>query len=150
MGTKLARITILMPPDMHKTLLDAKQVTGQSMTGLIVELLGMGLPVVERMTAVFRSIKVSTEAERAKFRQSCDLAMDELDPLVRQSFEVFDKFLVQQAGSEESTAGQPADAPASPVGQAGDVSAPPSTNRGGTNTASCTDSLCKGVSSDAL
>lgn len=147
MATKLPRVTIVMPHEMHRTLTRAREATNQSMSSLVVEMLELGMPTLDRMADAFQSIRRASEKDRQKVRARCDEVLQELEPLAAESFRLLDGVLTEmEGGVTVPPTAEAGGAPATRLIAGAASHSPPSTNRGGTNHSPDDNALKKGVS----
>jgi hypothetical protein len=110
-----------------------REVTGQSISSLIVELLEVSMPSLDRMFESFRMIKQAELEDRNRFALQLVRAQQDLEPLISQAFSTWDSAcqIIDQVAAVAPPAppdGAPAPQPAPAAPQPG----PPFTNRGGT------------------
>lgn len=130
MPTKRPRVTVVMPVEMYGVLCGMKEVTGQSVSSLIVELLEVSVPSLQRLVDAFRPIKAAQLADRERISAALLQAQEDLQPLVQQAFSTWDSVhdVIEGAvGAAMATPGAPAR-----QSEPARASAAPATNRGGT------------------
>jgi len=123
-----------MPDDMYRVLCGMREVTGQSISALVVELLEVSVPSLDRLVEAFRPIKAAETLERARLGAALMQAQHDLEPLVAQAMGTWEAVhaVIGKAAGEAAAA--PRLAPLAPVEAAPPPTLrPPSTNRGGTN-----------------
>lgn len=130
MPTKRPRVTVVMPVEMYGVLCGMKEVTGQSVSSLIVELLEVSVPSLQRLVDAFRPIKAAQLADRERISAALLQAQEDLQPLVQQAFSTWDSVhdVIEGAvGAAMATPGAPAR-----QSEPARASVAPATNRGGT------------------
>lgn len=131
MPTKRPRVTVVMPVEMYGVLCGMKEVTGQSVSSLVVELLEVSVPSLQRLVDAFRPIKAAQLADRERISAALLQAQEDLQPLVQQAFSTWDSVHEVIEGAVGAAMAPPGAALARQPEPAR-ASAAPATNRGGT------------------
>jgi hypothetical protein len=79
MPTQNPRLTITLSPPLDAAVRRLSELTGQSKSSLIVELLDQARPVLERMAEVITVAKTATEDAKARMRSNLDEAQSKLE-----------------------------------------------------------------------
>lgn len=138
------RITITITPELHAVLRRLSELSGQSQSGIVGELLGESVPVFERMVTVLEAAqKLKAEAERGteelkaglidaqqKLERQMGLMLHDLDEGFRPILEAAEK-VDRRAGRAADVRGaragvRPAKASATPMSNRGVTPHPPS------------------------
>lgn len=145
MATTKPRITVTLTKRQHEVFTSISSSSGQSMSGLIGEIIELSMPTFERMATTFQKLRATQDRERAKVAQVLDEAQNALEPIALAAVGQFDLFMgkldAELAGSpnERSESPKPASAALAPT-----------TNRGATpkraKTAKPTAATVSGVS----
>ena len=145
MATTKPRITVTLTKRQHEVFTSISASSGQSMSGLIGEIIELSMPTFERMATTFQKLRATQDRERAKVAQVLDEAQNALEPIALAAVGQFDLFMgkvdraVGDVGPQRSEDGT---APA--------ARSAPTTNRGATpkraKTAKPTAATVSGVS----
>lgn len=92
MPTKNPRLTITMTPSLSVQLRTLSDLTGNSQSSLIAELLEGSGPVFDRMIEVLQAARNAKEAMRGKVAQDLDVAQVKLEKQLGIVMETFDTF----------------------------------------------------------
>lgn len=79
MPTQNPRLTITLSPPLDAAIRRLSELTGQSKSSLIVELLDQAQPVLVRMAEVISAAKTATEDAKARMRSNLDEAQSKLE-----------------------------------------------------------------------
>jgi len=129
MPTAKPRITITLTEQQHHVLQSLSDLQGESMSGIVVDLLETALPVLERVGAILQAAKDAPASAKQKLRESLDMAEAGMLPMASGLINQLDLLTEVAGGGATGTAAPPrATKPAAKKGK------PPSTNRGVRNT----------------
>lgn len=86
------RLALTLPQHRYDLLKRLGELTGSSMASTVTELLDECYPVLERVVMALEVAKNASESAKAGFRESCDKAIQELEPyrdVVSNQFDLF-------------------------------------------------------------
>lgn len=126
MATSKPRITVTLTKRQHEVFQSLSASSGQSMSGLIGEIIEVSMPTFERMAATFQKLKASQDHERSKIAQALDEAQSALEPIALAAVGQFDLFLGRIESGISTACAERNDAPTVEM----DATQPPSANRG--------------------
>lgn len=133
MATLKPRVTVTLSEPLNTTLRALTAATGQSISGLICEILESSEPILKRMAETFAHVKAMTDQQRERFKQAMEDAEDTFSPLASQVVGQFDIFAsnLEEAAAPTGRGAQrlPGGAVSSPKSNAKN-SKTPLTNRG--------------------
>lgn len=109
------RLALTLPEHRHDLLKRLAALQGVSMASVVTELLEECYPVLERVVVALEMAKSASESAKAGLRESCDKAIEELEPyrdLVSAQFDLFMVEITQQVqGAADATGDAPRAAP---------------------------------------
>lgn len=92
MPAKNPRLTITLPPALHATLRRLSELTGNSQSALIGELLEGSVPVLERTCVVLAAAKEAKDAIRGKLADDMEAAQAKIEQQLGLALGEFDQF----------------------------------------------------------
>jgi hypothetical protein len=104
------RLALTLPEHRHDLLKRLAGLQGVSMASVVTELLEECYPVLERVVLALEAAKTASESAKAGLRESCDKAIEELEPyrvLVSDQFDLFMDGITRQIQDAEAPATQP-------------------------------------------
>lgn len=87
------RLALTLPEHRHDLLKRLAALQGVSMASLVSELLEECYPVLERVAVALEAAKTASESAKSGLRESCDRAIEELEPYRDQFMDQFDLFM---------------------------------------------------------
>lgn len=99
------RLALTLPEHRHDLLKRLAALQGVSMASVVTELLEECYPVLERVVVALESAKAASESVKTGIRESCDKAIEELEPYrvaVADQFDLFMDGLTRQIQGEAS------------------------------------------------
>lgn len=128
MPTKRHRITVNLPDHMSEVLAGMRELTGQPTSALIVDLLELSLPALDRMSAGMRELKAEHVRENVRIGASLSQAQRDLQPIAEEACKgLHDRVLGDQGEPVKPTLTRQRKVGAG-------AHNPPSSNTGGTTT----------------
>ena len=127
MATTKPRITVTLTKRQHEVFTSISASSGQSMSGLIGEIIELSMPTFERMATTFQKLRATQDRERAKVAQVLDEAQNALEPIALAAVGQFDLFMAKVDAEFDAT-----DPQRSEDTDAANSACAPSTNRGAT------------------
>lgn len=100
------RLALTLPEHRHDLLKRLAALQGVSMASVVTELLEECYPVLERVCVALETAKTASESVKTGIRESCDKAIEELEPYrvaVSDQFDLFMDGLTRQIQGEAST-----------------------------------------------
>lgn len=100
MATNKPRITLTLEPRQYEVLRSISDSSGQSMSGIVADLIEASQPILERMAVTFQKLKQVKEVERSSLLQAMDDAQAAFEPMAQEVIGQFDLFMerVEKAG----------------------------------------------------
>ena len=138
--TKKPRITVTLTEHQHRLLTAISESSGQSMSGIVGELLEVSVPTFERMAITFQKLRQATDFDRQRMVDAMTSAQDALEPIARSAVDQWDLFLGKVEGAVRDE-GDPARGDASSCTAPADA---PPTNRGATPSPATTPKTRRG------
>jgi len=109
------RLALTLPEHRHDLLKRLAGLQGVSMASVVTELLEECYPVLERVVVALEMAKSASESAKAGLRESCDKAIEELEPyrdVVAAQFDLFMGEITRQVqGASDATGDAPRAAP---------------------------------------
>ena len=99
------RLALTLPEHRHDLLKRLAALQGVSMASVVTELLEECYPVLERVVVALEAAKSASESVKTGIRESCDKAIEELEPYrvaVADQFDLFMDGLTRQIQGEAS------------------------------------------------
>lgn len=99
------RLALTLPEHRHDLLKRLAALQGVSMASVVTELLEECYPVLERVVVALETAKSASESVKTGIRESCDKAIEELEPYrvaVSDQFDLFMDGLTRQIQGEAS------------------------------------------------
>ena len=97
MATKKPRLTITLDPDLSESLRRLSELTGNSQSSLISEMLSGSGPVLEKMITVLEAAQVAKDAIKGRITRGLDDAQGKFEQALGLAFDGFDDiFRIQQ------------------------------------------------------
>lgn len=100
------RLALTLPEHRHDLLKRLAGLQGVSMASVVTELLEECYPVLERVVVALEAAKSASESAKTGLRESCDRAIEELEPYRDHFIDQFDLFMdgiTRQARGAEAT-----------------------------------------------
>ena len=151
MATKKPRLTITLDPDLSESLRRLSELTGNSQSSLISEMLSGSGPVLEKMITVLEAAQVAKDAIKGRITRGLDDAQGKFEQALGLAFDGFDD--IDAALKQMAEAAPERQTPtASASAAAADFSAQPTplSNRGVRSTTTPRKSTKKTITSDDL
>lgn len=109
------RLALTLPEHRHDLLKRLAGLQGVSMASVVTELLEECYPVLERVVVALEMAKSASESAKAGLRESCDKAIEELEPyrdVISAQFDLFMGEITRQVqGASDATGDAPRAAP---------------------------------------
>ena len=90
MATKKPRLTITLDPDLSESLRRLSELTGNSQSSLISEMLSGSGPVLEKMITVLEAAQVAKDAIKGRITRGLDDAQGKFEQALGLAFDGFD------------------------------------------------------------
>ena len=87
------RLALTLPEHRHDLLKRLAALQGVSMASVVTDLLEECYPVLERVVIALEAAKSASESAKAGLRESCDKAVEELEPYRDHFMDQFDLFM---------------------------------------------------------
>ena len=97
------RLALTLPPHRHELLKRLAALQGVPMSSVVSELLEECYPVLERVCVALEVAKNASDSAKAGLRESCDQALEELEPYrvaVSDQFDLFMDGITRQLGAD--------------------------------------------------
>lgn len=117
---KMKRITVSLPAGVAGVLASISALSGKSQSAVVVELLEVAMPTLERMARAFQVLSHATSLERERMRRTLDESQASVESAVLEAEELFGGFLGQieaAAGPSACPAGEVAAGGGDPAGR---------------------------------